>query len=162
MGWLLGLIIVAGLIYFAYFSPEARKAVIVVLCVVVAGVTYLLWTEWADEKQATSAIAIDEVELRGFVTRSQTGVYYAKGGVKNLSAAETIESIELRVQAHDCPTETLRDDCETVGESVERIKIEVPPGQVRGIDKSVSFSNPRSPRTLVWSYDVVAVRALVD
>ena len=162
MAWLLGLIIVAALVYLAYLSPETRKAVITVLAVVLCGVAYLIYDEFATERQATSLIALDEVELRNFSTNSRTGIFYAKGSVKNLSASETIESIELRVRAHDCPGDELTDACETVGESVEKMKLEVPPGQVRGVEKSVSFSNLPSVTNLVWSFSVAGVRAKVD
>ena len=46
MAWLLGLVIIGGLVYLAYSSPEARKAVLIVLAVVVCGVAYLLYDEF--------------------------------------------------------------------------------------------------------------------
>jgi hypothetical protein len=162
MAWLLGLVIVGGLVYLAYSSPEVRKAVIIVLAVVLCGIAYLLYDEYSTEEQATSLIAVDQVELRDFATNTRTGIFYAKGSIKNLSAENTLASLQLRVRAHDCPSETLSDACETVGESVEKIKLEIPPGQVRGVEKSVSFSNLPAVTNLVWSFDVVGVRAKVD
>ena len=162
MPWLLGLVIIGGLVYLAYSSPEARKAVLIVLAVVLCGVAYLLYDEFASEEKATSLITADEVELRDFAANTRTGLFYAKGSVKNLSPDHTLAFLEMRVRAHDCPSEQLADVCEIVGESVEKVKIEIPPGQVRGIEKSVSFSNLPAVTNLVWSFDVHAVRAKVD
>ena len=162
MAWVLGLVIIGGLVYLAYSSPEARKAVIIVLAVVLCGVAYLIYDEFVSEEQATTLIKPDEVELREFVATTRTGIFYARGSIKNLSTAHTLEFLEIRVRAHDCPSEQLVDACEIVGESVEKIKIEIPPGQVRGTEKSVSFSNLPAVTNLVWSFDVAAVRAKVD
>ena len=162
MAWLLGLVIVGGLVYLAYSTPEARKAIVIVLALVVGGVAFLLYREYSIDRKAVSRIAMDEVELRGFVTAPRTGVLYTKGSVKNLSKLHTLESLDMRVRAHDCPTTELSEACETVGESTEHIKLEVPPGQVRGAEKSVNISSLPAVRTLVWSYDVIAVRAKVE
>ena len=68
----------------------------------------------------------------------------------------------MRVRAHDCPTDQLEEACEIVGESVEKFKIEIPPGQVRGTERAIAISNLPTVTNLVWSFDVVGVRAKVD
>ena len=162
MAWLLGLVIIGGLVYLAYSSPEARKAVLIVLAVVVCGVAYLLYDEFTSEERAITLIAADEVELRGFAANTRTGLFYAKGSIKNLSSEHTLAFLEMRVRAHDCPTDQLEEACEIVGESVEKFKIEIPPEQVRGTERPIAISNLPTATNLVWSFDVVGVRAKVD
>lgn len=162
MPWLIALVLVAGLAYLAYTSPQFRKGIGVLIAIIVAAVAYLIYSEQMSEHRATSAIAVNEVELRDVSAVSRTGLYYAKGSVKNLSASETLDSFELRARAHDCPDETLSDACETVGESIDTIKLMIPPGQVRGMDQAVRVSNLPAVRTLVWTFDVMSVRARTE
>lgn len=162
MPWLIGLAFIAGLGYLAYNSPEARKFIGVVVAIVIGGVAYLIYDEQETERDAKTLIGVSEVELRDFATSKRTGIFYAKGSIKNLSKSVTLESFGLRVRAHDCPSAQLSDSCEIVGESIEKLKIEVPPGQVRGVEKAVRISNLPTVKNLVWSFDVASVRARTD
>lgn len=162
MPWILASILIIGLAFLAYTMPEARKIVAGLFVVIVIGVGFLIWREQSLDNRAENAITIEEVELRDFSTTPKTGLLYAKGSVKNLSEDQAVDTVDIRVRAHDCPSEELTDACEIVGESVEHIKLHIPAGQVRGIEKIISLSNLPAVKTLVWSYDVVAVRADVN
>lgn len=159
MAWGLGLIIILGLLYLVYAVPELRKVIATVLVLLVGGVGALLYWELSTDKKAAAAIAVDQVELRGFEVYTRTGLRYFRGNVKNLSTEYTIGTFRLRVRAHDCPGSVVSAQCETVGESLDDIKVTVPPGQVRGVGRSVSFTNLPAVENLLWSYEVVSVRA---
>ncbi len=162
MGWVVGLIIVFGLCYFIIVAPEIRAILIGVLVVVAGLVGWLLYDEYDEEQQSKTLISVSEVELRDMGVITRTGIKYIQGSVKNLSPSNALKNFTLRVRAHDCPGEKLEDACEIVGESTEDVKIEVPAGQVRAIERTVRFTNLPAARTLVWSYDVLDVRAVVD
>lgn len=159
MAWGLGLIIILGLLYLVYAVPELRKVVAVVLLLLVGGVGALLYWEVSTDNRAAAAIAVEQVELRGFEVYTKTGLRYFRGNVKNLSTEYKIGVFHLRVRAHDCPSTVLSEQCEIVGESLDEIKLGVPPGQVRRVERSVSFTNLPTVKNLMWSYEVVSVRA---
>jgi len=162
MGWVVGLIIVLGLCYFIIVSPEIRGILIAVLVVVAGLVGWLLYREYAAEVQSKTLIAVSEVELRDMGVITRTGIKYIRGSVKNLSASHALKNFTLRVRAHDCPGEKLDAACEIVGESTEDVKVEVPAGQVRAVDRTVRFTNLPPARHLVWSYEVLGARAVVE
>lgn len=159
MAWAVGLIIILGLLYLVYAVPDVRKVVAAVLVLMVGAVAGLLYWENVNDRKAATAIAAEQVELRDFEIVTRTGLRYYRGNVKNLSADHTIGAFRLRVRAHDCPGDVVSEHCETVGESSEEIKLNIPPGQVRGFERSVSFSNLPAVKNLKWSFDVISVRA---
>lgn len=159
MAWGLALIIILGLLYLVYAVPDLRKVIAVVLALMIGGVGALLYWEFSTDRKAAAAIAVEQVELRGFEIYTRTGLRYFKGNVKNLSGEYSIGSFHLRVRAHDCPSAEITGQCETVGESLDELKLNIPPGQVRGVERSVSFTNLPAVKNLLWSFEVVSVRA---
>ena len=54
----------------------------------------------------------------------------------------------------------IRDRPRIVGQAKTKIRVLVPPRQVRGIDENVYFSSmPRSKRELIWDYEIVEITA---
>jgi len=162
MGWVVGLIIVLGLCYFIIVTPEIRGILIGVLVVIAGLVGWLLYLEYDEEQKSKTLITTAQVELRDMGVITRTGIKYITGSVKNLSPSHALKTFTLRVRAHDCPGEKIEDACEIVGESSEEVKIEVPAGQVRAVERTVRFTNLPPARTLVWSYEVMDVRAVVE
>ena len=162
MGWVVGLIIILGLCYFIIVTPEIRGILIGVLVVIAGLVGWLLYREYDEEHKSKTLISTAQVELRDMGVITRTGIKYIQGSVKNLSPSHALKNFTLRVRAHDCPSEKIDDACEIVGESTEDVKIEVPAGQVRAVERTVRFTNLPPARTLVWSYEVLDVRAVVE
>jgi len=162
MGWVVGLISLLGMCYFIIVTPEIRGILIGVLVVIAGLVGWLLYREYDEEQKSKTLISAAQVELRDMGVITRTGIKYIKGSVKNLSPSHALKTFTLRVRAHDCPGEKIDDACEIVGESTEEVKIEVPAGQVRAVERTVRFTNLPPARTLVWSYEVLDVRAVVE
>jgi len=159
MPWIVA--IIAGLLIGALLvsSRTARTGLIAVAGLIVVLAAALIFYEKTAEIAAHSAIAPEEVELRDARMEPRGGLFYLVVAVKNLSEEHAIETLTIRITAHDCPTEALDDTCEAVGENDLSARLPVPPGQVRGIDQLSPIANLPDVRNLVWSFEVVDVRA---
>ncbi len=159
MPWIIA--IVAGLVLGAVLvsSRTARNALITVAVIFAIAAAWIIFSEERSEQRAHTLIGADEIELRTPQVERRGGLFYVVASVKNLSASHDTETIKLKILAHDCPTATLSDACEIVGERLENLRLVIPPGQVRGIDRLSSFSNMPQVENLVWSFEVMEVRA---
>lgn len=161
MAWIF--VIVAGLLLGALLigSHVARAALIAVAVLLGAGAIWMIYAEHVRERDARILITPQQVELRAPSVERRGGLYYLVTAAKNLSEAHSIAALKIRVQALDCPSETVTDACEIVGDQIVSLTLNVPPQQVRGIQELAPFANLPQVRFMLWSFEVAEVRAEV-
>jgi hypothetical protein len=135
VGGVLGLVVLAGLGLFAYISYQDQ-------------------IDKREEQAAKQRIPHTNVELSD-LRMGLTQFGRLNGRVKNNDGRHTLTRLELRLRIRDCADP---EKCDTVGEALESIDIEIPPGQVRALNETTYFRDlgPERPgRT--WTYDLVSV-----
>ena len=107
-----------------------------------------------------------EIEIRDlFLSKKSFSSYRLSGSLKNLNPSYTLSSMRLNLTFYDCPTgggDKSEDwvECEIIGEEQVSLFLTVPPGQVRGFDRSVYVSDlPKLKRRFAWGYSIESTRA---
>ena len=147
-------------------SPVARKAIVWLLGIaVLAGFGLYVYSEYEDrnrkreEQAAKQRIPLSNVEWIDFrVGRvGMTQLVRLTARVKNKDSRFTLTGLELQLQIQDCPEPRLY-ACDIVGETLKRISIEIPPGQVMGINTTTYFRDlgPERPGRQ-WKISPVSV-----
>ncbi len=109
-------------------------------------------------EKSKRAIPVTEVQIEDFVLSGRDGnAYRATGRVRNKSPRHTLTALQLRVFIRDCYNSI----CDTVGQADVPVSgMEVPPAQLRWLDRQVYFSSlPPLRGSLQWSYSVDYVTA---
>lgn len=154
MWWLIAILaIIVG-----FFFPRFRKALLILIGVLVVGFFALYEYEQTEEKASRSRIANTDVHLTEtrLIVRSP-GSYTLIGRLRNGSSQYSIQSLRVRLTLRDCVSKT---KCDAIGETTQSLSISVPPGQTRGVEERVYFSNlPGLKGNLQWDYAVVETRA---
>lgn len=127
----------------------------IISIVAVAGyIFYLYESDRREEALSKTRIKKEEVEL--FDARLSLGTLgKLTARLKNNSAQYTLKGLTLRIQVLDC----VKKDCEIIGQTDHNYWSKVPPGQVRGIDEYVSFSNlPQIRGEWTWNCEILDIR----
>lgn len=152
MEWIVGMVTVGALLFLSVKFRKFRIGLLVVLGLAVVGGS-IAWavTEKADH-DSRNRMGPNDIELTDMNLRGDFFGYRLVGRAKNLSARYVLSEFKLRVTMRDC---TVSNQCEIVGESTAWYWDDIPPGQVRAIDESVSFVNLPPPRgKLRWDYRI--------
>jgi len=155
MGWLFAIGVLIAVIAF----PRFRKAVLALVGVGAIALFIIYQQSEREQAAAKSRVKPQEVEFTDMrLGRSQYGSsYQLTGRVRNLSTTYSISSLTLRIVLRDCITPQ---DCSTVGDRNEYVIVSVPPGQTRGVDELVYFSDvPAFRGSFAWSYSVTEIKA---
>ena len=158
MLWLLAGIVV---VWVAVASAGFRLALVILAGVIIVGIVLLLaWLQVdqasrAKEAQAaTLRIPRTNVELIDLRMGTDSSAVTLTGRVRNNDPRFTLDYVEFRLRVQECPTP---DRCDTVGDTITKVFVNVPPQQAREVAGNVYFSGigrPRMKRT--WTYDVVS------
>jgi hypothetical protein len=153
MFWIL---IAIALIALAFYFKWARVIVGIVAAGFACLLLFLLISDATSKREAELSkhrIAASEVEFQDLLLTSDLS--HLRGRVKNNSPRYDLESAELRIILKDC----MGSNCDVVGQTEESIRMNVPPGQTRGIEEYLYFSNvPKLRGTLQWEYKVNFIR----
>ncbi len=171
--WFIVIPIFAWILFRIQTPKELVLGVVVIAAIVAAGIGLHLWNaqrELVDERHILGSQEYSMTDLsvtsgswdkHGIPKQPQTWQLTAM--FKNLSKQHTITSIEFTIMANDCqdPKDPLIDPiCETIGEDDVSIWVNVPPGQVRVIETTVSFTNmPKITGKLSWDFTWPSVTA---
>ncbi|HYA47100.1 MAG TPA: hypothetical protein VEF92_06060 [Burkholderiales bacterium] len=154
MWWLIAILAIVA----AFFFPRFRNVLLILMGVLVLGFFALYEYQQAEEKASRGRIATTDVQLTEtrLIVRSP-GAYTLTGRLRNGSAQFSIESLQIRLTLRDCVS---KNRCETIGETTQPLSVSVPPGQTRGVEERVYFSDlPSLKGNLEWDYAVVEIRA---
>ncbi len=166
MWWLISFLVVVIAIWLFVVSKTFRILAIAVLVLVVGGI--FAWFEYQERQTriAQSLIKHEEIEIRDlFLSKKSFSSYRLSGSLKNLNPSYTLSSMRLNLTFYDCPTgggDKPEDwvECEIIGEEQVSLFLTVPPGQVRGFDRSVYVSDlPKMKRRFAWGYSIESTRA---
>ena len=157
-------VVAAAVVWFAVASPRFRYALGVLIAIVIAlGVAAYLWSGYQDQQRAKAALAAkglikhESIELFDMTMGISGPSVTLKGRVRNNDAAYSLTAVELRIRVLDCNE---AQKCDVVGEAVEDVLTNVPPGQVRDVDEFVYFSGLGRERPgRRWTYDLLSVSA---
>lgn len=111
--------------------------------------------------RAADLIAPDQLQLSGLqMTASNSRAWSLRARLQNNATDYVLKEIVLRVRALDCVADQPQSECIAIGEAVERMEIEVPPGQARDLQYRVAMVNPVLPKgELHWKTEIVSTRA---
>jgi hypothetical protein len=155
MWWL---IVILAIVAAFFFFPRFRSALLVLIGVLAVGVIVFYAYQQMEEKASRGRIANTDVHLTELrlIPRSP-GAYTLVARLRNGSAQFTIQSLQIRLTLRDCVS---KNQCETIGETIQNLSLSVPPGQTRGLEERMYFSNlPSLKGNLEWNYAVVEIRA---
>ncbi len=103
-------------------------------------------------------IAFGEVQIEDFALKgTEAAGYRVTGRVRNRSPRYTLTGMQLQVVIKDCYQST----CDVVGQADVPVSgMEIPPAQLRWLDRQVYFSSlPPMRGSLQWSYKVDYITA---
>ncbi len=171
--WFIVILIFAWMLFRIQTPKELVLGVVVIAAIVAAGFGLHLWNaqrELVDERHILGSQEYSMTDLSvtsgswdkyGIPKQPQTWQLTAM--FKNLSKQYTITSIEFKVVANDCqnPKDTPIDhNCKAIGEDNVSIWVNVPPGQIRMIKTTVSFTNlPEITGKISWDFTSPSVTA---
>jgi hypothetical protein len=159
---MLWLIVAIAAIWMAAVSPAFRKFLLCALLFCSAAI-FILWLWFQNQEReragedaaAKRRIPIQNVELVDLRMSAQHSMPRLTGRVRNNDKGHALTAVELRLIIRDCATPGR---CDTVGETVESISMQVPPGQARDVDEMVHFSGLRQGGVgRDWTFSVVSV-----
>jgi hypothetical protein len=160
MAWVLLVVALALVTGYLIITFGYRTSVIVFLVTLVIGLVVVIW--YAEFHQGTSSdlVGPGEVGMDNFrVEVAYRNSYKMFARVRNDSPEYTLTAVVLEVNASDCPTETVNEDCLIVGQQQREIPVSVPPKQARDITHQFNFPPMRPQGVLMWSFDVKFVKA---
>ena len=156
LSFLLGLVMVVGLILAAIAYRPVRWILGGIAALIALGVLFLFQSQEDSRRQREAALHRVTAQQLQFEDMA-LGQGRLTGRVRNLSAY-TVTNIELVVTLQDCVGGGSR--CDVVGQTNEDLYLTIPPGQVRGVDESIYFSNVPAVRgTRQWEYSVTSISA---
>jgi len=150
------------------YSRRWRRAMLATGAAFLALIALAVWASQASQRTSAEALARQlggtvatlvppdhvQLELQMAELNGPLPSKAVVGRVWNHDPAIRLERLELRVRVLDCQA-----GCVTIGERIESLALDVPPGQARDINHYVRFAElgaPRGHRT--WMYDVLSVR----
>lgn len=151
-------------IWLAVASPAFRKALgFLFAAACILGLLAYGWLERErsmsrrEAEAAKKRISPNEVELLDLRMGTSGPFVNLAGRARNNSTRFILTRIELRLYVEDCPVGGST-KCDIVGDAIEEVSADVPPGQVREISKSVYFRDLGPARAgRGWRYNVVSV-----
>lgn len=160
LGFLLGLLIVVALILLAIAYRPVRWILGALAALVVLGILWLVNQDQSARREREAAkhrVGPQAVQFESLTLgNSGYGGYKLLGRARNLSPQYTISSVEMEITIKDCVQQT----CDVIGQTTTDVGLDVPPGQVRGVDNYVSFMGvPPFRGALQWEYHVKSVSA---
>jgi hypothetical protein len=173
MIWLLAGVFV---LWVAIVSPTLRRVLAALVGVTITGALLLLgWLNHQERRRGTESeaakqrIPITRIDLRDMRMGTGGPSVTLTGRVRNNDSVHTLTGLELRLQVFDCspnvagPAASTRQSsaepiCDTVGDAMQAISINVPPGQARDFDQYVRFRDLRAPNMKrTWTYELLSI-----
>ncbi|MEW5975929.1 MAG: hypothetical protein AB1898_09010 [Acidobacteriota bacterium] len=149
MVWVFAVVILSLMI----FIPSLRGVALgLVVSVVVLG---LIWYWFSKGQEQTTRNKIDLTELEFTDLRLDSAKHTLKGRIKNKSKRYTLTGLGIKIILQDCGPQRAngKTECETVGQTEERIHLDIPPQELRDIAESVSLPADSSiSGSPSWSY----------
>lgn len=148
----LGVLVGALIITYGY-----RYSMLIVMAVLAALITALVWYVRFGEGEGTGLISVEEVELKNLeVKQLYRTSYRMTARLVNTSDTYTLTSVRITITASDCKSE---DDCIVVGEDQRLVSVEIPPGQARDILEQYVFPRFVLQGELKWSHAISEIKA---
>ena len=155
MAWVLLVVALALVTGYLIITFGYRTSVIVFLVTMVIGLVVVIW--YAEFQQGTRSdlVGTGEVRIDNFrVEVAYRNSFKMFARVLNNSPEHALTALGLEVNASDCPTEVVNEDCLIVGQQQQEIQLDVPPNQARDITHQFNFPPMRPQGVLKWSFGV--------
>ncbi|MBC2777560.1 hypothetical protein [Parasphingopyxis marina] len=165
MGWLIAVLIILTVIYFSIISPGFRKGLFGLIgLVVVAGLIYYSY-ERREERAALSRVSQDDLEFTrlGWTFSYSDDVLFS-GVVRNRSRYE-VTNLVFRLELFDCPTSAPEDDwprgCASIGlDDRASTYASIPPEGSRQFEvRGMMFHTPEVQGSPYLQWGIEEVRA---
>ncbi|MFZ0488410.1 MAG: hypothetical protein WAL83_15555 [Arenicellales bacterium] len=158
MLWII-LVIAAGLLTgWLIISYGYRHSILIVLVLLAAAATGLVWHIRFGQQAGTGLLGPDDVHLNNLeMTRQYRTSYRMTARLVNTSAEFTLRSLKVTITASDCKNAGA--DCIVVGEDQRTVTEEIPPGQARDIVEQYVFPRFVLQGELKWRYRISEVKA---
>lgn len=154
LGFLFGLLIVVVLILLAIAYRPVRWILAGLALLLALGIVGFLASEQQQKQKREAAKHLVSPQQLQF-EEMRLGGGDLVGRVRNASRY-TVTSMELELTLRDC----VDGKCDIVGQTTATLYLDIPPGQVRGVDQTVFFTNVPAPRgTRQWDYRIISVSA---
>ncbi len=169
MWWIVGLLVTIGFGWLMYTNERFRKFGFGVISLIALALVVLWYTGEsqnrkfrAERQRSLTAITNQELTIRDLQLSENQFGWRLQGSVLN-NSRYPIQRLTLQVRLKDCPNPTGDAGCVVVGEDDARFYVEVPPGQARQLDTSVTFANmSRINGYWAWHYAVTEIEAKLD
>jgi hypothetical protein len=169
MAWIVGLVAVIGFAWLMFVNENFRRFGFGVLALIGAAIV-ILWflgekesrSRDAERALALSAIPASQLSFTNLQLADQGYGWRLTGNVVNRSAYP-LRQLTIRVFLQNCPSATSQQDCITTGQDDAIFYVEVPAGQARQLDTSVTLANAASLGSAwSWQYAVTQIEADLD
>jgi len=135
-----------------------RHSILIVLVLLAAAATGLVWHIRFGQQAGTGLLGPDDVHLNNLeMTRQYRTSYRMTARLVNTSAEFTLRSLKVTITASDCKNAGA--DCIVVGEDERTVTEEIPPGQARDIVEQYVFPRFVLQGELMWRYRISEVKA---
>ena len=156
MGWIVAIVVLVLLVV----SPGFRVAAVAIVALgLLAGAIFYAYHS-VQTALATRRVPVTDVRFEEMLLGNPESGARLTGRVRNNNSDHVINNVELLITVQDCLTADPPDTCDTVGETTTTIFVDVPPGQVRDIERTVYFRPAPTIRGVFnWYYSLQSVTA---
>lgn len=156
MQYVILFVIVVALLYLSRYFPKVAFSILGVLAVG-AGAIVLTTTDIA--LNSRSRIPVDNIEIENpVITPSYGSGFKFNARLKNLHASEELKESIISITMLDC-TDDSAQNCEVVGQTEQRIILQIPPNQARDVERTFTFESVEPRGTVKWNYEVTRTRS---
>jgi hypothetical protein len=169
MAWIIGLIAVIGFAWLMFVNESFRRFGFGLLALIGAAVL-ILWflgersnkAFHAEQARKLSAVAASQLTFSHMQLEDQGYGWRLTGNVLNRSQYP-LRRLTIRVFLQECPSATSQQGCITTGQDDVSFYFDVPAGQARQLDTSVTLANAASLGSgWSWQYTVTQIEADLD
>jgi hypothetical protein len=149
-------IIVIALLYLSRYFPKVAFSVLGLL---VLGASAIIFTSTDVARNAQSRVSSETVEIENPVMSPAYGRSYRfNARLKNTHESIALREIIVSITLLDCKTES-ETECATLGQTEQRIIVQIPPQQARDVSRTLSFDGADPLGTIRWQFKVTHTRS---
>ncbi len=163
MQWILLAVIVVALLYLSRFYPKVAFALLGVL---VMGTAVIVFTTTDVAQRHRSRLPVADLKIENPIITSAYGDgFRLNARLLNTHESVTLKSTIISITMLDCAEDAgeFSDDCQVIGQEDQRVIVNIPPGQVRDIARTLSFNSAfglaKPLGTLRWRIEITETRS---
>lgn len=154
---LLGVVVVALL----FMSSRYPRTAFSILGALALAAAVIVFSTQDDAQRGRYKLPVSDIGIENAViSPAYGGGHQLSARLVNANRDILLKEAVLSITMLDCPAAAAGDDdCAVIGQTDERINIQIPAGQARDISRTVSFPGANPTGALQWRFKITETRS---